>query len=146
MSQQFQHATPTLNLDQIKASYHPNKRLSPRDIKKLFSPRMNQTSVKFNIRSTIPEILIKKNPGAGGAETPPQRDLSFRLDSETLIQKIFEKEKKMQKVLKKQMDLQTAIVKDKAEKNEEKRRKATKHVEDKNNHIDRLGHTAFRES
>ena len=63
-----------------------------------------------------------------------------------MVQKLRDKEKKMVKVLKKQMDLQTAIVKDRAEKNEEKRRKALKHVENKNKDIDRMGHTAFREN
>ena len=47
-----------------------------------------------------------------------------------------EKEKKMQKTLKKQMDLQMAIIKDKAEKNEEKRRKALEHVQNKNKEIE----------
>jgi hypothetical protein len=52
----------------------------------------------------------------------------------------------MQKVLKKQMDLHMEFVKDKTERNQEKRRKALKVVEDKNKDIDRMGHTAFREN
>ena len=42
----------------------------------------------------------------------------------------------MQKILKKQMDLQIAITKDRVEKNEEKRRKALKHVDDHNKEIE----------
>jgi hypothetical protein len=57
-----------------------------------------------------------------------------------------EKEKKMQKTLKKQMDLQMAIIKDKAEKNEEKRRKALEHVQNKNKEIDNIGREAFKDN
>jgi hypothetical protein len=63
-----------------------------------------------------------------------------------MIQKIMEKEKKMQKTLKKQMDLQMAIIKDKAEKNEEKRKKAMDHVINKNKEIDNLGREAFKDN
>ena len=63
-----------------------------------------------------------------------------------MIQKIMEKEKKMQKTLKKQMDLQMAIIKDKAEKNEEKRRKALEHVHNKNKEIDNIGREAFKDN
>ena len=79
-------------------------------------------------------------------ETPVKRDLSKRQDSHTMIQKIMEKEKKMQKTLKKQMDLQMAIIKDKAEKNEEKRRKALEHVKNKNIEIDNIGREAFKDN
>lgn len=79
-------------------------------------------------------------------ETPVKRDLSKRQDSHTMIQKIMEKEKKMQKTLKKQMDLQMAIIKDKAEKNEEKRRKALEHVKNKNIEIDNMGREAFKDN
>lgn len=57
-----------------------------------------------------------------------------------------EKEKKMQKTLKKQMDLQMAIIKDKAEKNEEKRRKALEHVQNKNKEIENIGREAFKDN
>jgi hypothetical protein len=63
-----------------------------------------------------------------------------------MIQKIMDKEKKMQKTLKKQMDLQMAIIKDKAEKNEEKRKKAMDHVINKNKEIDNLGREAFKDN
>lgn len=63
-----------------------------------------------------------------------------------MIQKIMEKEKKMQKTLKKQMDLQMAIIKDKAEKNEEKRRKALEHVQNKNKEIEQIGREAFKDN
>ena len=44
------------------------------------------------------------------------------------------------------MDLQMAIIKDKAEKNEEKRRKALEHVKNKNIEIDNLGREAFKDN
>ena len=87
-----------------------------------------------------------KVPGQVEEEKPPKRDLSKRQDSHTMIQKIMEKEKKMQKTLKKQMDLQIAINKDKAEKNEEKRRKALEHVQNKNKEIDNIGREAFKDN
>lgn len=88
---------------------------------------MNQTSQRFATHRSqrsklipIPEPAPKpKLPGE--PETPPKRDLSQRPDFHQVIQKIEAKEKKMQKSLKKQMDIQMAIIKDKAEKNEEKR-------------------------
>ena len=70
--------------------------------------------------------MTKKTIVPGGDEPPAKKDLSKRMDSQSMIQKIEAKEKKMQKVLKKQMDLQMAIIRDRAEKNEEKRRKALK--------------------
>lgn len=51
----------------------------------------------------------------------------------------------MQKILKKQMDLQIAITKDRVEKNEEKRRKALKHVDDHNKEIEQKSQEAFKE-
>ena len=44
------------------------------------------------------------------------------------------------------MDLQMAIIKDKAEKNEEKRRKALEHVKNKNIEIDNMGREAFKDN
>lgn len=63
-----------------------------------------------------------------------------------MIQKIIDKEKKVQKNLKKQMDFQMAKIKEKAEKNEEKRQRALHHVALKNKEIDQIGREAFIES
>lgn len=111
---------------------------------------MNMTTSKFathrSTKSTIPEIVVLKPKITGEDTPPPKKDLSQRLDSQSMVQKIIEKDKKEQKVLKKQLDLQIAIIKDRAEKNEEKRRKALKVVEDHNKDLDRLGVDAFREN
>lgn len=60
-----------------------------------------------------------------------------------IMQKLMEKEKKMQKNLKKQMDQQMALIKDRAEKNKEKRDKALMFVHMKNKELDQQGVEAY---
>ena len=98
-------------------------------------PRINQSigarsgkieQVKLNPKVAIPATLSPIE-GAKPAEQPPAKSIFAQkkdLNPDQILQRLEDKEKKLQKILKKQQDERMKMVKYKAEKNEEKHRKA----------------------